>query len=94
MRTKIQSVVEKVSNNMIDPDLEIECFIPEHEDACDNTIKEDSYVLVKYSEDEYTHRKIKLTNHLDKDIDDVVNYVTFSIEQFKEEVDSLRGGAQ
>lgn len=96
LKEKLEAVVELVSNAMVDPDLEIEYCIPEvatTSDSCD--VSGDPYILVKYSEDEYVERKVRLRSmYLEKTAEDIANLVTFSIEQFKEEVDSLHYGAQ
>lgn len=96
LKTKLEAVMEHVNNTMVDPDLEIDYCIPEvatTTESCD--VSGDPYILVKYHEDDYVERKIRLrANYLEKTPEDIANLVTFSIEQFKEEVDSLHYGAQ
>lgn len=51
------------------------------------------YIAVKYSEDKYVTRKIRLTDkYLHHTPEEIVGLVTFSIEQFKEEIDSVQLG--
>jgi len=96
LKEKLEAIVDLVNNAMIDPDIDLEYCIPEVEvtaDACD--ISGDPYILVKYSEDTNVERKIRLREkYLEKTAQEVADFVTFSIEQFMEEVDSLKYGAQ
>jgi hypothetical protein len=96
LKEKLETVIELVDNAMVDPDIDIEYCIPEvatTTDSCD--VSGDPYILVKYSEDNTVERKVPLrAQYLEKEADDIANLVTFSIEQFKEEVDSLKHGAQ
>ena len=91
LKNKLEEVIELVSNVMVDPDIDLEYCIPEvatTTDSCD--VSGDPYILVKYSEDKYITRKIKLTEkYLDNTAKEIANLVTFSIEQFKEELDSV-----
>lgn len=82
VQEKVTTVVSLVENLMVDPDIEIE-YTP----ATDGS---DPIILVKYSEDKYITRKIRLTEkYLDHTPEEIANLVTFSIEQFKEEIDSV-----
>jgi len=94
LKEKLEKVVELVSNVMVDPDIDLEYCIPEvatTTEACD--VSGDPYILVKYSEDKYITRKIRLTDkYLDHTPQEIANLVTFSIEQFKEELDSVHMG--
>jgi len=96
LKAKLEAVVESINNNMVDPDIDIEYCIPEvatTSDSCD--ISGDPYIIVKYNEDNSVERKIPLrSTYLEKTPEDIANLVTFYIEQFKEEVDSLQYGAQ
>ena len=90
LKQKLEKIVELVSNVMVDPDIDLEYCIPEVEttsSSCD--VSGDPYILVSYSEDKYTQRKIRLTDkYLDNSAEEIANLVTFSIEQFKEEIDA------
>lgn len=83
---KLEKVVEQVGNASVDPDIDIEYFNNE----------EEPYMLVTYVVSEYNKptRKIYLK---DSDLrrnsaEDLVNQITFSIEEFKGEIDSVEMG--
>lgn len=93
LKEKLQKIVELVDKTMADPDIEVEYCISGVEESarsCDST--GDPLVIVKYLEDTYTERRFNLSKYLDKPVEDIVNLITFSIEQFKAEVDSLKAG--
>jgi hypothetical protein len=91
-----EQLIELVDNVMVDPDIDIEYFIPDDQAvASSDIVISDPYVLVKYSEDSYTERKISLREeYIKNSAQNLANYITFHIEQFKEELDSLHYGAQ
>lgn len=92
LEAKLQTIVELVSKAMVDPDIDIEFCIPEVEATSGSGgVKADPYILVKYSENKYVTRKIRLTdNYLHNTAEKIADLVTFSIEQFKEEIDSVQ----
>jgi len=94
LKEKLETIVDLVNDLMVDPDIEIEYCIPEvatTSDACD--VSGDPYISVKYDENKYVERKIRLTEkYLDNTPEEIANLVTFSIEQFKEEIDSVQIG--
>jgi len=96
LKEKLESVVALVNNVLADPDIEIDYCIPEvttTSESCD--VSGLPYIEAKYTEDKYLDRKIRLSDqYLQKTPEDIANLVTFYIEQFKEEVDSLQYGAQ
>lgn len=96
LKEKLTAIVELVNNAMVDPDIEIDYCIPEvatTSDKCD--LSGDPYVLVKYCEEDRCERKIRLSDkYLEMTAEEIANFVTFSIEQFKEELESLKYGAQ
>jgi len=97
LREKLEKVVELVRNDMVDPDIDIEYCIPEVEqdEAC--KVEEEPYILVKYITEEHDvhQRKIKLKRrYLDMSAEDLANLITFYIEQFKEEIDSVEYGGE
>lgn len=97
LKEKLEKVVELVNNTMVDPDIQVDYCIPDSAGSCssNNDDNTDPYILVKYSEDRYVERKIGLgSNYLEKSPEDIANLTTFFIEQFMEEVDSLKYGAQ
>ena len=94
LKEKYEAIVELVDKVVVDPDIDIEYCIPEvaiTSDSCD--VSADPYILVKYSEDKYVERKIRLTDkYLHNTAKEISNLVTFSIEQFKAEIDSVQMG--
>lgn len=97
LKEKLGTVVELVNNVMVNPDVEIDYCIPEvatTSDSCD--ISGDPYIHLKYIANG-THtmeQNIPLKRDLDKTPEDLANLVTFKIEQFIEEIDSVENGAQ
>ena len=93
LKEKLEKVVSLVSNAMVDPDLEIEYSIPEVEVTSNSVdINKDSYILVEHSGNKYVKRRIKLTDkYLKQTPEEIANLVTFSIEQFKEEIEAEMG---
>jgi ketopantoate hydroxymethyltransferase len=96
LRNKLETVVELVDKAMADPDIDVEYHIPEVVVTCEGSGNSaDPFILVKHAEESLSHRKINLSERYQKgSADEIANFVTFSIEQFKEEVESLRYGAQ
>ena len=94
LKQKLETIVKLVDKAAVDPDIDIEYCIPEvatTSDSCD--VSGDPYISVKYSEDKYVARKIHLTDkYLKNTAEEIANLVTFSIEQFKAEIDSVQMG--
>ena len=92
LKEKLEKIVELVDKLMVDPDIELEYCIPEvasTSDSCD--VSGDPYIVVKYAENKYVERKIRLTDtYLKNSAEEVAKLVTFSIEQFKEQIDSVQ----
>ncbi|MBC8236924.1 MAG: hypothetical protein H8E76_01725 [Helicobacteraceae bacterium] len=92
LKAKLEKIVELVNNLMVDPDIDLEYCIPEvatTSDSCD--VSGVPYISVRYSENKYVERKIRLTDtYLKNSAEEVAKLVTFSIEQFKEELDSVQ----
>ena len=88
---KLEAVLELVNNVMVNPDIELEYYIPEA------LTTSDPYIQLKYAANG-THimeQKLPLkSRHLNKTAEDVANLVTFYIEQFIEQIDSVEHGAQ
>ena len=95
-KEKLQQVVALVNNAMVDPDIDIDYCIP----GVEVTVKDpdtsgDPYILVTYVVSEYT--KPTRTIHLGSTAlldtaEEIANRVTFSIEEFKGEIDSVEMG--
>ncbi|EDP73262.1 hypothetical protein [Hydrogenivirga sp. 128-5-R1-1] len=98
LKEKLEKVVELVRNVMADPDIDIDYCIPEvatTSDKCE--VNADPYIIVRYTiEEGDTHeRKIKLRKkYLEKTAEDLANFITFYIEQFIEEIDSVEYGGE
>jgi len=96
LKQKLDKVVLLINNMMTDPDIDIEYCIPEiatTTDSCD--VNGDPYILVKYVISEYNKptRKIRLgKTYLDYTAEKIADLVTFSVEQFKSEIDSVQMG--
>ncbi len=85
-KEKLDKIVLLVDKAMVDPDIDIEYCTPESEDP---------YILVTYIVGEYNKptRKIRLgTTALQNTPEEIANQVTFSIEEFKGEIDSVEMG--
>ena len=89
LEEKLEKVVELVNNVMVNPDVEVEYRMPE--------VSEDPYINLKYMANG-THtmeQNIPLKHHyIQKTPEDIANLVTFYIEQFIEQIDSVENGAQ
>jgi len=92
VKEKLTKVVELVNNAMVDPDIEIDYCIPEvatTSETCD--VSGDPYILVKYdvSATILKTRKIRLgRTALLNSAEEITNQVTFSIEEFKSEIEA------
>ena len=93
LKEKLEKIAELVRNVMVDPDIEIEYCIPEGNTMDGSMETADPYFLVNYAENKYVTRKIRLTKrYIQGTAEEIANLVTFSIEQFKEEIDSVQMG--
>lgn len=94
LKEKFEKIVDLVNNTMVDPDIEIEYCIPEvatTSQSCD--VSGIPYISVKYNENNYVERKIRLTDsYMKHSPEEIANLVTFSIEQFKLEIDGTQLG--
>lgn len=96
LKAKLENIVALVNNASVDPDIDIEYCIPDvatTTESCD--VSGDPYIEVTYVVGEYTKptRKIRLTTtYLQNTPEEIANLVTFSIEQFKTEIDSVEMG--
>lgn len=96
LKEKMENIVSLVENVRVDPEIDVEYCIPKvavTTDTCNPS--KDPYILVTYVVSEYTRptRKIRLTQkYTNNDAKVIANLVTFSIEQFKMEIDSVEMG--
>lgn len=87
IKEKLEKVVALVKNARVDPDIEIEYCTPDESG--------DPYILVTYIVSEYTKptRKIHLgSTILQNAPEGIANQITFSIGEFKGEIDSVEMG--
>ena len=88
LKEKLEKVVALVGNANVDPDIETE--------YCAADESGDPHILVKYIVSEYTQptRKIYLRSSALRrnTAADLANQITFSIEEFKGEIDSVEMG--
>ncbi len=94
LKEKLETTVALIDKIMVDPDIDVEYYIPEVAvTVTEETLETDPYILVKYCEDSYIERKIPINGHYtDHSPEYLANFFTFSVEQFKEEVDALKYG--
>lgn len=98
LEKKLEDVINLVSKVLINPDIELEYKIPDIVSKEENeNASNDPYILLTYMVNE-THtqnQKIPIkTNYLKKAPQDIANLVTFYIEQFIEQIESVEYGAQ
>lgn len=98
IQEKLEDVVDIIHNTMIDPDIELTYHIPDVAMTAENAkITKDPYIHLKYvSNGTHTMEQNIPIKHiyLKKDAQDIANLVTFYIEQFIEEINSVEYGAQ
>ncbi|HIC12725.1 MAG TPA: hypothetical protein EYO75_05040 [Sulfurimonas sp.] len=97
LNDRLKQVIELVNKSMVDPDIEIDYCIPDVESTVSNCdIHSDPYIMVTYVIGDYNKptRKIRLRDSaLRRNTpESVANQVTFSIEEFKGEIDSVQMG--
>jgi len=97
LHKRLDQVIELVNKTMVDPDIEIEYCVPDVETTISNCdIHADPYILVTYVIGDYNKptRKIRLrdTALRRNTPESIANQVTFSIEEFKGEIDSVQMG--
>jgi len=88
LKEKLEAVVGLVSNVMVNPDIDLEYNISDAENP---------YIRMKYMVhgEHKTERNIPIkSKYLDKTPEDIANLVTFYIEQFIEQINSVDSGAQ
>ncbi|MEN8303818.1 MAG: hypothetical protein ABFQ64_07095 [Campylobacterota bacterium] len=95
-KEKLEQIVALVDKAMVDPDIDIDYCIPGVKTTLENCDESgDPYILVTYVVSQYTKptRTIHLgATMLKSTAEEVANQVTFSIEEFKGEIDSVEMG--
>lgn len=93
---KLQEVVKLVNNAMVDPDIDVDYYIPGVEVTVDHGDQTgEPFVRLTYVVSEYTKptRTIHLgSTMLKNSAQDIANQITSSIEEFKSEIDSVEMG--
>lgn len=93
LKEKLQKVKEKLDNANINPDIDLEFYFF---DDSSNPV-ENPYILVKYypTESDVRETKIELSKSLlNEDVDNIVGFITFQIENFEAEIDSVEYGGE
>ncbi|RLJ71205.1 hypothetical protein BCF55_1504 [Hydrogenivirga caldilitoris] len=98
VKEKFERLAQELKDLMANPDIDIEvCFKDiEMGDSCDID-KKIPYVKVKYITEEHdVHEKdIEIAeDNWSKSVEELKEYVTFMIEQFMEEIDSVEYGGE
>jgi hypothetical protein len=98
LKAKLEGVVDLLDHALTDPDIELSYCIPEIAMTTENPdVSGDPYIHLKYMSNG-THlmeQNIPIKhNYLKKTPEDIANLVTFYIEQFIEQIDSVEYGAQ
>jgi hypothetical protein len=95
-KEKLEQVVALVDKTMVDPDIDIDYFIPGVKKTLDISNEVDSpYILVTYIVSDYHKptRKIHLgSTAMQSTAEEIANKVTSSIGEFKGEIDSVEMG--
>ena len=95
LKIKLEKIIALVNDGIVHPDIDLEYCIPEVEttkDACD--IAGSPYILLTYvNSDHQPTRKISLGHTaLQSSPDELAKHVLCSIEEFKEDTDSVKMG--
>lgn len=97
LQEKLSKVVELTDNMLANPDIELDYFIPGVTTPEDDTNLDDPYILLTYiiNQDHSQQQKIPIKkNYLSKTPEDIANLITFFVEQFTEQIESVENGAQ
>ncbi len=97
LREKLHGLAEEVKKNMANPDIELDVCFEGIEEAESCEPMKYPYIKVKYitSERDLHEKIIEISpDHWNKSLDELKEYVTFLIEQFMEEVDSVEYGGE
>lgn len=96
LEEKFRLLSEEVMKNMANPDLDLElCFPNEAEEGCE--VKKYPYLRVRYvveGHDVYEKEIDIDPEYWEKDVKDLANFVSFQIQQFMEEIDSVEYGGE
>ncbi len=96
-RDKFQRLAGELKDMMVNPDIEIDVCFKGIEEAEGCEVREIPYVRVRYTTEEHdVHEKdIEISeDNWKKSVEELKDYVTFMIEQFMEEIDSVEYGGE
>lgn len=98
-KAKLQKVIGLIDNIAVDPDVSVEYFIPGVlvTVASGNSESSGPYIQFTYgkgSENPWIRRMPLKQNYLQKTPEDFVNFITFTLERFIEEIDSLENSGE
>lgn len=98
-KEKLQTVIGLIDNILVVPDISVEYFIPGVLVTVEGGSSESAgpYIQFTYAKDDmhpWIQRMPLKANYLQKNAEDLANFITFTLERFIEEVDSLENGAQ
>ncbi len=98
LKEKLEKLAEELKDVMVNPDIDIEICFKDIEvgDSCDLN-KKFPYVKVRYITEEHdVHEKdIEIAeDNWNKSVEELKEYITFMIEQFMEEIDSVEYGGE
>ena len=98
-KEKLKALIDLIDNIAVDPDVSIEYFIPGVLVTANGGAVESGgpYVQFTYAKDgahPWVQRMPLKQNYLEKTPVDLANFITFTLERFIEEVDSVENGAQ
>ncbi len=91
VKEKLQRLAEELKDLMVNPDVEVEVHFGDEEE------RKFPFVRVRYTTEEHeVHEKdIEIAeDNLNKSVEELKEYVTFMIEQFMEEIDSVEYGGE
>jgi hypothetical protein len=89
MKEKLERLAEEVQKNMVNPDVDI--------DVCFDNASGVPYLTVRYVVEGHSVHEKRIDidkEYWEKDVKDLANFVTFQIEQFMEEIDSVEYGGE
>ena len=89
IREKLEKLSEEIQKNMVNPDVDI--------DVCFDETYGVPYITVKYVVEGHSIHEKRIDidkEYWEKDVKDLANFVTFQIEQFLEEIDSVEYGGE
>ena len=98
-KESLQEFVGLIDNIAVDPDVDINYFIPGVMVTTESGQVEDGGPFIEFTyspqgQDPHVQHVPLTHNNLEKEPQDLVNLFTFSLERFMEEIDSRQYGAQ